>query len=363
MPEFEFDVDASIAAGWERFASRLAGFLRDLVPGATFDLTVPVPGVKPDSTPYIRFTATETSVRDSAGSHRGQIGDPRSANSASASQAATTGAGSGTSYGAIDAVVSGGGSDDDQVPLRPLQYEQLAGLGWDIPRDVDSTELPRLTMPAYEASHLAHLVAGTIERVFGIPHPVFLHDVADATVGMRRADPPHSASGTSMPAATVAPVADAADFRSEPINDPDQATRAVGVALSEMYGDQVESDEHDLFTVPAGSVVLFIRAHRSLPLIVFRSPLVPAVEDAGAAETEVAILNRDSLWCRYVFDGKSVYAESELVDRVFVPVNFKIQLTEISAELDDVYPDLARRVAPEQWRDLHSADDPRPGDQ
>lgn len=364
MPEFEFDVDASIAAGWERFASRLAGFLRDLVPGATFDLTVPVPGVRPDSTPYIRFTAAETSDHNVTGSRGGQTGDPHTPASASASASASARAshasGDGASSGAIDAVVSGGGSDDDQVPLRPLQYEQLTGLGWDVPRDVDSTELPRLTMPTYEASHLAHLVAGTIERVFGIPHPVFLHDVADATVGMRHSEPPRVAAGTSMP---VAPVADAADFRSEPINDPDQATRAVGVALSEVYGDQVESDEHDLFTVPAGSVVLFIRAHRSLPLIVFRSPLVPAVEDAGAAETEVAILNRDSLWCRYVFDGKSVYAESEFVDRVFVPVNFKIQLTEISAELDDVYPDLARRVAPKQWRDLHSADDPRPGDQ
>ncbi|MFD2393831.1 hypothetical protein ACFSSF_08430 [Dietzia aerolata] len=137
----------------------------------------------------------------------------------------------------------------------------------------------------------------------------------------------------------------------------------MSTALSEVYNDRVEVDDHDVFTVPTACVVVFVRAHRSMPLIVFRSPLVPVVEDAAAAETEVAILNRDSLWCRYVFDGKAIVAESEFVDRVFVPVNFKIKLAEIVAELDDVYPDLARRVASSQWRDLHSADDPKIDDQ
>lgn len=351
MSEFEFDVDASIAAGWERFASRLAGFVRDLVPGATFDLTVPVPGVRHDSTPYIRFTAID--------SHAGDVGIP----------------------GTVEAVVSGGGDDDDPAPLRPHQYDVLAGLGWDVPQAVSSARgprLPRRRVPLDETPHLAHLVAGTIEQVFGIPHPVFLHDVADPTTGAPRAgsspvDPVAPAPATTvtpgmrgtpgMPGTPATPASDPADFRSEPISDPDQATRAVRQALGEVYGDHVESDDQDLFTVPAGCVVLLIRAHRSMPLIVFRSPLVSMVEDAAAAETEVAILNRDSLWCRYVFDGKSIYAESELVDRVFVPVNFKIQLAEISAELDDVYPDLARRVSPGQWRDLHSADDLRSDDQ
>ena len=172
-------------------------------------------------------------------------------------------------------------------------------------------------------------------------------------------------SGVAEPSAVrpAALLADDLDFLPITITDPDQATQAMALALSEVYDGRVEADEHDVFTVPAGCVVVFVRAHRSMPLIVFRSPLVPAVEDAAAAETEVAILNRDSLWCRYIFDGKAVYAESEFVDRVFVPVNFKIQLAEISAELDDVYPDLARRVAAKQWRDLHSADDPGASEQ
>ena len=315
MPDFEFDVDASIAAGWERFAVRLAGFLRDLVPGAIVDLTVPVLGSHVGQPPFIRFTASDA--------------------------ADTPGAAAGP--GSVEAEVSGGGTEDDPVPLRTAQLDQLAGLGWEIPNELSSTAGPRLRLPAYEASHLSHLVAGTMERVFGIPHPVFLHDVVDSDA--------------------AAPVADDVDFRPITITDPDQATRALGAALSEVYHGRVEADEHDVFTVPAGCVVLFVRAHRSMPLIVFRSPLVSTVEDAAAAETEVAILNRDSQWCRYVFDGKTIVAESEFVDRVFVPVNFKIQLAEIVAELDDVYSDLARRVAGKQWRDLHSADDSGPGEQ
>lgn len=345
MPDFEFDVDASIAAGWERFASRLTGFLRDLVPGATFDLSVPVHGTRAGATPFIRFTspAPDISIPDD---HRPDWSPDK--------QTAMAG------VGMLEAEVSGGGPEDNPSPLRTGQLDQLASLGWTVAEDASADARPRLRLPSHEASHLAHLVAGTMERVFGIPHPVFLHDVTDR-VDLTDQHPPAPAqfsAGRPHP-----PVEDDFDFRPLPITDPDQATQAVAVAVGELYDGRVEADEHGVFTVPTGCVVLFVRAHRSMPLIVFRSPLVSLVEDVAAAETEVAILNRDSLWCRYVFDGKSIYAESEFVDRVFVPVNFKIQLAEISAELDDIYPDLARRVAPEQWRDLHSADDPGAGEQ
>lgn len=316
MPEFDFDVDASIAAGWDRFASRLAELVRLMSPGATFDLTVPVLGVAATRTPYICFSTPES--------------------------------------GWVHAVVTCGASDDSPAPLHPSELEHLTALGWvpDHPAVTESTHsAPGVRVPVNRASQLAHLIAETMERVFAIPHPVFLHDVVDCD------DPDATAAPSDDPAA------DDADFRSQPITDPDQATLAVGNALTEMYRRRVRADEHGVFTVPAGSVLLFVRAHRSLPLIVFRSPLVSKVEDAAAAETEVAILNRDSLWCRYVFDGTTITAEAEFVDRVFVPINFKIHFTEISAELDDVYPDLARRVAGKQWRDLHTTDDPESDEQ
>lgn len=343
MPAFEFDVDASIAAGWDRFASHLADLLRDLVTGATFDLAVPTIGAPSAHTPYIRFTATAP--------------------------------------GRVDAEVAGGGTEDVPTPLRPAQLAQLAALGWRAPDTVEcpgTPDGPRVSLPTGRARELAHLVAGTLEQVFGIRHPVFLHDVVDgddapgpsgavAPGHSGAAGPGPGAPGPIEPvesdggvAAPGGPALGADDFRPQTITDPDQATRAVEAALAEVYRRRVRADEHDVFTVSAGCVLLFVRAHGSLPLIVFRSPLVSAVEDAAAAETEVAILNRDSLWCRYVFDGKSIIAESEFVDRVFVPVNFKIQLAEISAELDDVYPDLVRRVAGERWRDLRASDDPGP---
>lgn len=325
MPAFEFDVDASIAAGWDRFASRLADLLRDLIPGATFDLAVPVLGAPSPLTPFIRFTA---------------VGQRR-----------------------LEAEVSGGGSDDAPAPLRPAQLAQLAALGWRA-GDAEAAAVPapgpQVALPTDRATELAHLVAGTLEQVFGIRHPVFLHDV----VGVDGPDAPATATtATAHPGPTgPAGSGDEDDFRPQPITDPDQATRAVGAALAEVYRRRLHPDEHDVFTVPAGCVLLFVRAHRSLPLIVFRSPLVTGVQDAAAAETEVAILNRDSLWCRYVFDGSTITAESEFVDRVFVPVNFKIHLAEITAELDDVYPDLARRVVGGHSRDLRASDDPGTGE-
>lgn len=372
MPAFEFDVDASIAAGWEHFASRLADLVRDLVPGAIFDLAVPVLGSPSAHTPFIRFTAL--------------------------------------AHGYVEAEVSGGGSDEAPTPLNATQLAQLDALGWREvgPASPDAPGAPpgpRVTLPSDRSIELAHLVAGTLEQVFGIRHPVFLHDVTDEAddvdgppgsdalasdhpgtdhPGPENPGPDHpEGPGTHAGAASVhtgpdpehpASAATAGpgaaplhtgtwtlredDFLPQQITDPDQATRAVGAALSDVYRRRIRPDEHDVFTVPAGCVLLFVRAHRSLPLVVFRSPLVQAVEDVAAAETEVAILNRDSLWCRYVFDGTSIIAESEFVDRVFVPVNFKIQLAEISAELDDVYPDLARRVAGRHRPDLRASDEP-----
>lgn len=318
MHEFEFDVDASIAAGWDRFADQLAGLLRALAPGGTFDLTVPVLGQPTAQTPYLRFKCHEA--------------------------------------GLIHAEVSGVGSGEVLVPLRPDQLDQLTDLGWTPAQGLDrpaGTTSVTVSSTTAQARETAHLVAGTMERVFGIPHPVFLNDVTG---------PQHPDASCATSADTGSEPEDM-DFRPHPISCPDEATLAVGTALAQVFDREVPADENDVFTVPAGSVLLFIRAHRSLPLIVFRSPLISSVEDVGAAETEVAILNRDSLWCRYVFDGESVYAESEFVDRVFLPVNFKIQLAEVSAELDDIYEDLARRVSGKRWRDLRAVDDHHPGEQ
>lgn len=317
MPEYEFDVDASINAGWGQFASDLADLLRDLAPGDTFDIAVPVLGSPASRTPYIRFFST---------------GPDR-----------------------LRAEVSSGDHDDPACRLGADQLAQLTALGWEGATSRDSggpdpTSADRhITASVNNAERTAHLVAGTLERVFGIPHPVFLHDAMGPT------RPAHTESDATLP--------EHPDFQPIEIASPDEATRAVGTALAEVYAREVPADEHDVFAVPAGSALLFVRAHRSLPLVVFRSPLVSSVQNVAAAETEIAILNRDSLWCRYVFDGETIYAESEFVDRVFVPVNFKIQLSEVAAELDDVDGDLARRVAGKRWLDLHAAEEHWPGEQ
>lgn len=309
MPEFEFDVDASIAAGWERFAGHLAGLLRALEPGDSFDMTVPALGTSPPESPYLRFT------RPAAGR--------------------------------LHADVFGGGDAASPVPLNGEYLDRLDSLGW-----TARASTAHVTMSADHARTIARLVVDTATAVFGLPHPVFLNDAPGPT--------PHAPVD---PDPDRDPGTDHVDFRPLPISCPDEATRAVGAALAEVYAREMPADRNDVFTVPAGRVPLFVRAHRSLPLIVFRSPLVAAVADPAAAETEVAILNRDSLWCRYVFDGETIYAESEFVDRVFLPVNFKIQLAEVSAELDDVHADLARRVSGRRWRDTRPMQDRPPGEQ
>lgn len=317
MAEFEFDVDASIAAGWNRFAAHLADLLRALPPGGMFELPVPGPGSSvtapaPTDGPCIRFTH-----RDS---------------------------------GTVHAEVTDEANGDTTAFLGESRLAHLAERGWVAGHGVAS-----VTITGGRELEAAHLVAGTLERVFGVPHPVFLHDAVESLPTRRdeRGAPSDihdegDASGGHV------------DFRPQTISCPDEATRAVRTALAQVYRREVPSDENDVFAVPAGCLLLFVRAHRSLPLIVFRSPLVSSIADPVAAAAEVATLNRESLWCRYVFDGETIYAESELVDRVFLPVNFKIQLAEVTAELVDVHTDLVRRVAGRRWRELHNDDDHPP---
>ena len=313
MAEFEFDVDASITAGWDRFAAHLAELVRALPPGGTFELPVPGPPLTdsaPPDSPCIRFTR-----RDARGVH---------------------------------AEVTDAASENSPVDLGPQRLEHLRSLGWGT-----GSHDPHVTVTDGRELEAAHLVSGTLERVFGIPHPVFLHDAVDPAPTGR------APTVTDSPAPAERPDGHE-DFRPQAISCPDEATRAIGTALAQVYRRDVPADENDVYAVPAGCLLLFIRAHRSLPLIVFRSPLVSSIADPDSAAAEVATLNRDSLWCRYVFDGRTIYAESELVDRVFLPINFKIQLAEVASELVDVHTDLVRRVAGRRWRELRSDDDHPP---
>jgi|GEM_PF-6116726 len=304
MDEHEFDVDASIHDGWARFRDRLAELVRDMQPGDTFDIAIPLLDASTARAPYVRFTSAAD--------------------------------------GAVVAELAGDDALDPGRGPTAAQRSQLARLGWSVPGDGGDLVV---TVPAGGARGLADRVAEALETVYAVPHPAFLDD-ADPTSVAPSAGP---AVGETPP--------DDPDFRAVYISTPDEATRAIGTALAQVYSRNMPADEHDVFAVPAGSALVFVRAHRSLPLVVFRCPLVSAVSDPAAAEREVAILNRDSLWCRYVFDGETVFAESELVDRVFVPVNFKIRLAEMCREIDDVDDDLARRAGGKRWLDLRTSEE------
>src|SRR5699024_988468 len=116
MPEFEFDVDASIAAGWERFAGHLAGLLRALEPGVSFDMTVPALGTSPPESPYLRFT------RPAAGR--------------------------------LYADVFGGGDAASPVPLSGEYLDRLDSLGW-----TARASTAHVTMSADHARTIARLVS------------------------------------------------------------------------------------------------------------------------------------------------------------------------------------------------------------
>ena len=211
----------------------------------------------------------------------------------------------------------------------------LAGLGWNLPThgpdeeaDSGSTNF-YLDAERIEADRLAVMAVRAFREVFGVPHPAFLSsdDLAD-----------HRCSAPG-------PADDAVD---EPLainpDDADHLRALVDAALVPLFGGLPEHDSDDDVPVVNGSGVVWIRVLENAPVVQLFSALVYDATDLERAAFEVAVLNRDVQFLKFLLLDDTVMAYLYVPALPFAPRHLRAMLDLMCRTLNRIDEDLATRV-------------------
>jgi hypothetical protein len=202
----------------------------------------------------------------------------------------------------------------------------LAELGLAAPDEEESPN-HHLMAPAADAPRLAVIAVRVLRDVFGVPHPAFLEPnqtCEDPTVDTSWID-------EDEPVATAP-------------RDRDHLQEMVDRALAPVFGQLPDHDADGDIPVTAGSVLLFVRVLAEMPVVQLFSSVVEQIGDTDAAAFEVGVLNRDSLFIRWVLMGSRIMAYINLPSYPFVPEHLRSMVSHMSKTIDEVDDDLAVRV-------------------
>ena len=303
-----FDLDRSTERAWSRFQARLADHVADMQDDDVLVVAVESAFEDDDedgSAPYVQFCAWgETLVRSEVSSNE---------------------------YLAVEHLLDAGS-------VRTLEE-----LGWQAP-----TEHPDaanrgsgsanffLDVERAQADRLAVMTTRALRDVFGVPHPAFLsaenlaHDeVPDLGLPSRQVQPVPGADDEAV--ATVP-------------RDADHLKELVDAALTPFFGHAPEHDEDDDIPVVSGSALVFVRVMERIPAIQLFATLVHDVSDTERAEFEVAVLNRDIRFLKFVLVEGDVMAYLHLPALPFAPEHLRLMLAMMAEAVDEVDDDLVRRV-------------------
>ena len=220
--------------------------------------------------------------------------------------------------------------DDEQVAA-------LVALGWNLPThgpdeeaDSGSTNF-YLDAERIEADRLAVMTVRAFREVFGVPHPAFLS--SDELATTRRSAPPVRRTtprwtSRSRPTPTIA----------------DHLRALVDAALVPLFGGLPEHDSDDDVPVVNGSGLVWVRVLENAPVVQLFSALVYDVTDLERAAFEVAVLNRDVQFLKFILLEDTVMAYLYVPALPFAPLHLRAMLDLMCRTLDRIDDDLATRV-------------------
>ncbi len=301
MSEFEaFDLDRSTGRAWRRFQARLADHvaaMRDddvLVVSADSAVGEDADG----AAPYVQFCAWgQTLVRAEVSSN---------------------------AYLAAEVALDGSG------------YDAVAAIGWARPTLTPEDEPDEgsanffVDLERAEADRLAVMSTQVLRQVFGVPHPAFL-----------------SADGWEPDLSDDAPVVVEEPVVESPATFPDSREhllRLVDEALTPVFGQAPEHDEDDDIPVVSGTALAYVRVLEQVPGISLFCALVHGVADRDRAAFEVAVLNRDERFLKFVLDEDRVMAQVFLPAYPFAPEQLRTMLAILVEAVDTIDDDLVARV-------------------
>jgi hypothetical protein len=292
-----FDLDHSTARAWSRFQARLADHLVEM--GDDDILVVDTEVARSDlagAAPYVQFACGSSTLR-------GEV----SSNSFLAEAYRL---------------------DEDDVG-------DVTALGWQPPTVGPGMPVGEgsanffVDLPRSEADRLAVMAVKVLREVFGVPHPSFL---AAGGLGQDPEVPGPPAEEQSPEPLAVMPES------AENLRD------LVDAALTPLFESPPERDPDGDIPVPWGSSLVFVRVDEETPVVELFSVVVDAVADLERAAFEVAVLNRDLRFMKFLLVDGRVLAHVHLPAWPFVPEHLRSMLTGMSAKLDELDEDLLARV-------------------
>jgi hypothetical protein len=289
------DLDRVTAKAWRRFRCELADRIAELGQGDVLDVTVEVAVDEPESgcAPYIQFCGGE------ADSVFGEV--------------------SGNRY------LRAGHRLDKQARRR------LVEIGWSRPRRKHGFFNFGAEVDQSHADQLAVMAVTALQEVFAVVHPAFL--VGDVQIG-EDPDLPH--------AHTAEPPEEPLATTSGGLRHLDQL---VEQALVPLLGQAPDRDEDGDIRVVSGTAVVFVRTGPHAPVITIWAEVAVEVGDLDRARFEVAVLNREQPFAKFVLVGDRIVAKVHLPAAPFVPEHLRQTLAMMCALADGVDDDLAVRVS------------------
>ena len=251
----------------------------------------------------------------------------------------------------------------DEHLLDSVGVETLRGLGWSAPSAGRDDEDPGegsanfyIDLERSEADRLAVMAVRALRDVFGVAHPVFL-----STDNLAEDDEPAPSLG--VPASQSSAELDPDEATAVVARDREHLQELVDEALIPFFGYVPDHDEDDDIPVVAGSVLIFVRVLKSYPAIQMFSELVCQVTDLERAAFEVAVLNRDVQFIKFVLIEDRVLAQLFLPAWPFAPKHVRAMLALMAETVDEVDDDLAVRVGGRRTLDVADEEDPSDEDE
>ncbi len=180
----------------------------------------------------------------------------------------------------------------------------------------------------FDAEVAAKVMVFALRDVYGVQHPAFLVDHDDVVHVDEDYIPTPDLAGPAV----------------EPA-DASHLHALVAAALAEEIGAEPQTDDDGDFPFVCGSSVVFVSVvDGPMPVVRIFARLVEEVTERQRAAYEVAVLNRDVRWAKFVLLDDAIILRHEVLASPFAPDHLHFVLAEICEWVCRFAPDVAYRA-------------------
>ena len=303
-----FDLDDSVDKAWRGFRRALADRIVGLEVGESFYVEVETPNgeEEPGCAPYVQV------IRFDEDGLRGEVSGNRYLRASSRLDKATR--------------------------------CRLVDLGWARPDKQRDQYNFALEVAASGVDQLAVMAVTALREVFAVTHPAFL--ACDVVVEPDVDLPTVASMASTGEAVAVRPVGR------------DHLVQLVDAALTDFLGQCPVRDEDGDVPIVSGSAVVFVRVPEHHPMVEIFAPLVLEATDLDSARFEVAVLNRDRPFAKFLLLDDQIMMTFQLPAWPFLADQLRAMLAMMCTLADEVDADLAARVGGRCFFEPSAGQDP-----